>query len=115
MDLMGMLRSLLGLTDHGDVAAEIAARCRTIAWERVRQKAHGMSLAEARGYVRVRVAHLVREEVETAIRQSSKLAAARTHLEELVMEAVLRQAVLDLLSARKITHASAQKSVAKAA
>ncbi len=116
MDLMGMLRKLLGLTDHGDVAAEIAARCRTAAWERVGQKAQGMSLAEARGYVRVRVAHLVREEVETAIRQSNQLSvASRTHLEELVMEAVLRQAVLDLLSARKIQHASATKSVAKAA
>jgi predicted methyltransferase MtxX (methanogen marker protein 4) len=74
-----------------------------------------MSLAEARGYVRVRVAHLVREEVDAAIRQSKLATTSRTHLEEMAMEVVLRQAILDLLNARKITHAAASKSVAKAA
>ena len=116
MDLIGMLRSWLGMADHSEVAAEIAARCRTAAWERVRQRAQGMSLAEARGYVRVRVAHLVREEVDVAIRQTSNLnATSRTHLEEMAMEGVLRQAILDLLNARKITHAAARESVARAA
>jgi hypothetical protein len=110
-----MFRSWLGLTDISAIAAEIAGRCRTIVWERVRQKAHGMSLAEARGYVRVRVAHIVREEVDTAMRQSHQIEARlRTHLEEMAMEAVLRQAILDLLNARKMTHA-ARESVAKAA
>lgn len=116
MDLLGMLRSWLGLTDLSSVAAEIAARCRTAAWERVRQKAHGMSLAEARGYVRVRVAHLVREEVEATIRQSHHPApSSRMQLEELAMEAVLRQAILDLLNARRIAHAVATQTAAKAA
>jgi hypothetical protein len=116
MDLIGMLRSWLGMADYSDVAAEIAARCRTAAWERTGQRAQGMSLAEARGYVRVRVAHLVREEVDAAIRQANNLKAdSRKHLEELAMEGVLRQAILDLLNARKLTHAAARESVARAA
>lgn len=115
MDLIGMLRKFFGAADHSDIAAEIAARCRTGAWERVRSKTQSMSLAEARGYVRVRVAHLVREEVDVTIRQSHLAPTSRTHLEEMAMEAVLRQAILDLLNARKISHTAARKSGAKAA
>jgi hypothetical protein len=103
MDWLKNLRSWLLGPDLSALAEQIAIRCRTAVWQRIEQRVHGLSLAEARGYVRVKAAHIIRQHVDQVMQSDESVRpAARPQLEELAMEAVLRQAILDVLHARRI-------------
>lgn len=116
MNWLELLRVWLGGPDLADLATQIAEGSRTAVWQRVGHRATVLGIAEARGYIRVKASHVVREEVDAAIRTMPNLEAwQRPRLEELVMDAVLRQAVLDLLNAQEMKRRSAQKQWKQAA
>ena len=103
MEWLAKLRTLLVGPDLEAVAREIAAQRRTSVWQRVHHRVEGMALAEARGYVRVKTSSLVRQAVEERITNDRHIrAAAAKHLQQLTMEAVLCQAIVDLLNARQL-------------
>jgi hypothetical protein len=103
MDWLKNLQLWLLGPDLSALAEQIAIRSRTAVWQRIEQRVHGLSLAEARGYVRVRAAHVVRQQVDQILETDAAVRpAVRPQLEELAMEAVLRQAILDVLHARRM-------------
>jgi hypothetical protein len=103
MDWLKNLRSWLLGPDLSLLAEQIAIRCRTAVWQRIEHRMHGLSLAEARGYVRVKAAQVIRQQVDRIMESDEAVRpAVRPQLEELAMEAVLRQAILDVLHARRV-------------
>ena len=79
-----------------DVALEIATRVRLAAWEQIADRILPMPTAEARGYVRARVARIVRYEVDRVLRLNSKLKPhQRPQLVQLATVAVIDQAMID--------------------
>lgn len=105
MDWVGTLRNWLIGPDMAGIAEQIAQRVRTEVWRRVEHRVRGLRLAEARGYVRVKTARVVREAVDQTVRSNAGIQPGRQiDLEHLVMEAVLRQAVLDLINARQLAN-----------
>lgn len=101
MELVGMLRSWLIGPDFDAIAEDIAAQRRSEVWQRIQHRVGNMALAEARGYVRVKATHLVNTAVAHRIRNEGTLHTdSARHLQQLTMDAVLRQAVIDIMHAR---------------
>ena len=79
-----------------DVALEIAVRQRDNVWNQVAHRIGEMSSAEARGFVRARVAGMVRFEVDRVLRQNHQLQVSqREKLAQLTTVAVIDQAMVD--------------------
>ena len=102
MDWLGVLRSWLIGPDLDAIAEQVAGQIRTDVWRRVEHRVRGLRLAEARGYVRVKTAHVVRRAVADAADATAISGTRRIDLEHMVTEAVLRQAVVDLINARQL-------------
>ena len=102
MKWVGMLRTWLVGPDLNAVAEDIAAQYRNAVWHRVQHRVGGLPLAEARGYVRIKAAALVQEAVDQRLTEDQSIrTSAAGYLSQLTMEAVLRQAVLDVVHARQ--------------
>lgn len=116
MEWVGMLRTWLVGPNFDAIAQEIAAERRSDIWQRIQHRVGSMALAEARGYVRVKATHLVGQAVEQRVCLEGRLAKdAATHLKHLTMEAVLRQAVIDIMHARQAAEREAASSYRRAA
>jgi len=104
---MRWLRFLLPIRQDArlaELAGRIAARNRPDIWERVYRRARTMDMAEARGYVRARVAAVIQPEVELALARSPKLAGRqRLRLVCLATEAAVTDAVAQLVAERSVT------------
>ena len=102
MELVGMLRSWLIGPDFDAIAEDIAAQRRSEVWQRIQHRVGHMALAEARGYVRVKATHLVNQAVDQRISTEGTLHSdSARHLQQLTVDAVLRQAVIDIMHARQ--------------
>ena len=106
MEWVGMLRSWLVGPNLLAVAEEIAAQRRSDVWQRVQHRVGNMTLAEARGYVRVKATHMVAAAVQRRVQSDAAIGSdAAAHLKQLTMDAVLQQAVVDIMRARQSTPA----------
>jgi len=80
-----------------DVALEIATRKRNTAWDRIAKRVVSMPVAEARGYIRARVASLVSDEVDRVLRLNQQLTLVqRPQLVRLATVAMVDQAMTDV-------------------
>ena len=103
MDWLGTLRTWLVGPDLNAIAEQIAVERRGAVWQRVHHRVAHLALAEARGYVRIKAAKIVREAVARRLEDDRTIRAGTTaYLNQLTMEAVLRLAVLDLIHARQL-------------
>lgn len=102
MQWVEKLRAWLVGPDLDAVAESIAADCRCAVWQRIHQRALGLTLAEARGYVRIRAGHVVKSAVADRLRADRTLQGRRVEeVHRRTMDAILRQATLDLISAQR--------------
>ena len=102
MEWVGMLRTWLVGPNFDAVAEEIAAQRRSDVWQRIQHRVGDMALAEARGYVRVKATNLIGAAVEQRIRNDATIPSdAAGHIKQLAMDAVLRQAVVDIMRVRQ--------------
>jgi hypothetical protein len=85
------------------LANEIAQRSLPEAWERIERRVVGMRLAEARGYIRARVAQIVHREADLAI----ALQSAEPSLERGRLVAQATDALVALLF-RELMHVPAK-------
>ena len=116
MEWVGLLRKWLIGPDLDAVAEEIAAQRRSAVWQRIGHRAVGMPLAEARGYVRIKAASLVKQAVAERVRRDSTIRKdSADYLLQLAMDAILRQAVLDLVHARTAEQAPQSQHLRRAA
>ena len=79
-----------------DVAIEIAMRKRDAAWQLIACRVESMSVPEARGYIRARVASIVYDEVDRVIRLNHQLRLVQhTQLVRLATVALVDQTLAD--------------------
>lgn len=87
------------------LADKIASRSRQRVWDRVSHRIHALTGAEARGYVRARVAAIVEEETDRLIaEEGGKAAQHRTRIMRDAGESVIRL----VLEQEQISRRSAQ-------
>ncbi len=104
LDLFHALASLLDPTRGLDtVATAIAQRCRTTAHDRVHASLDGISVPEARGYIRARAGDLIHEQVSQVAIQPVLDARARVELTRLATDALIRMVLRDWLAAKPIS------------
>lgn len=116
MTWVEMLRRWIVGPDLDAIAENIALQRRSAVWQRVRHRVNELALAEARGYVRIKAAGLVQRAVEDHLRNDPSIRPdAVGHLCQLTMEAVLRQAIIDLMHARQLRKEQVAKPLRRAA
>lgn len=101
MNFRAILRKLVAWPDLTGMSQEIVARCRAAVWQRIQHQVQDFATAEARGYIRVRAASLVREEVNHAISRHNLAAKLHGHLYQLSLDHVVRQAMIDVADTRR--------------
>lgn len=101
MEWVGMLRTWLVGPNFDAIAEEIAAQKRSDVWQRIQHNVGEMALAEARGYVRVKATNLIDQAVDQRVREEPTLGPSASHLKQIAMDAVLRQAVVDIMRSQR--------------
>ncbi len=91
--LFDLLLQWLDAPIISQAAGEVARECRAALWQHVHQRIGGMSLAQARGYLRAVAPDFVCQEVDTVL---SRRRASRYVRPRVIAQAV--EGLLDLLS-----------------
>ena len=115
MEWVGMLRTWLVGPNFDAIAEEIAAQKRSDVWQRIQHSVGQMALAEARGYVRVKATSLVGQAVDQRVREEPTLQPSAGHLKQIAMDAVLRQAVVDIMRSQRNADLQQQPAYRRAA
>ena len=116
MEWVGMLRTWLVGPNYDAIADQIAAEKRSDVWQRIQHRVGEMALAEARGYVRVKATQLVSRAVQQRIDADPAIDVdAADHLKQLTIDAVLRQAVIDIMRSRQPVEIAPAATYRKAA
>lgn len=104
MGLLQLLSFWKPAEQLNEIAQRVAERCQREVAQRVVGRTAGMSVAERRGYIRVRAANVVQRECDLALAANRQLRAAdRARLVELATNALIASAA---------TAASRQKAAA---
>ena len=116
MEWVSALRTWLVGPNFDAIAEDIAAQKRNDVWQRIQHRVGEMALAEARGYVRIKAKHIVSRAVEQRIQLDPAVDSHDAkHLQHLAMDAVLRQAVIDIMRMRQPVETAPAASYRRAA
>ncbi|QDU93252.1 hypothetical protein [Lignipirellula cremea] len=90
MALLDLLNPWRGRRQLTELSEKLACDCRHQVWQRIVNRAGGMSPAESRGYIRARAAVVVKREVLRAVQNEQFSAPTLQRLQQLTSDAVLR-------------------------
>jgi hypothetical protein len=99
MGLARFLRLPLAVDRTADFAERVACRSRLAVWQRVKDGFAGLSLAEARGYIRARALTVVKEETSRLIEQEGVKASRLRERIEAAATAALIETIVEQIAA----------------
>jgi hypothetical protein len=106
MGLAQFLRLPLAIDRTADLAERVAGRSRLAVWQRVKDGLAGLSLAEARGYIRARALTVVKEETSRLIEQEGvKASRLRERIEAAATSALIETIVEQIAAAQPVARA----------
>ncbi|MEK6247795.1 MAG: hypothetical protein N2C12_06415 [Planctomycetales bacterium] len=98
--LFDALRKRRSMQSVALLAHDLADGCLGEVWTRIGLQVHNMDAVEARGYVRVRSATVIRRQLRTMNAVKNLPSSAQTKLSALAIERVVQHVIADLLEQR---------------